>query len=86
MIKDIANKVKSYWNRDNPTVGAFRDRGNIATEVKKEIEEKYGESAGEHARQMAETLMTELTDEWERRHSRTQMEMESILKLAGLQK
>ena len=86
MIKDIANKVKSYWNRDNPTVGAFRDRGNIATEVKKEIEEKYGESAGEHARQMAETLMTELTDEWERRHSRTRIEMESILKLAGLQK
>jgi len=30
--------------------------------------------------------MTELTDEWERRHRRSRLEMESILKLAGLQK
>jgi hypothetical protein len=70
MIKMIAERVKSFYNRDNPEVGPFRGEGNIATEIKKECSEKYGDQAGERAYQMAEAFMEKLTNEWHERHGK----------------
>jgi hypothetical protein len=70
MIKMIAERVKSFYNRDNPEVGPFRGEGNIATEIKKECSEKYGDQAGERAYQMAEAFMEKLTNEWHQRHGK----------------
>lgn len=68
MIKMIAEKVKSFYNRDNPEVGPFRGGENIAMDVKKSVEEQYGPQAGEQAYQMAEALIEKLTNEWQQRH------------------
>jgi len=68
MIKMIAEKVKSFYNRDNPEVGPFRGAENIAMDVKKAVEEQYGSKAGEQAYQMAEALIEKLSNEWQQRH------------------
>jgi hypothetical protein len=68
MIKMIAEKVKSFYNRDNPEVGPFRGSENIAMDVKKSVEEQYGSKAGEQAYQMAEALIEKLSNEWHQRH------------------
>jgi hypothetical protein len=68
MIKMIAEKVKSFYNRDNPEVGPFRGSENIAMDVKKSVEEQYGPKAGEQAYQMAEALIEKLSNEWHQRH------------------
>jgi hypothetical protein len=70
MVKKIAEIVKSRFNEDNPDVGAFRDPENIATEVKKEISEKYGDEMGERAREMAEQFMEKLTRRWANKHGK----------------
>ena len=70
MIKKIAEIVKSRFNEDNPDVGAFRDPENIATEVKKEISDRYGEKMGERAREMAEQFMEKLTRRWAKKHGK----------------
>jgi hypothetical protein len=70
MIKTIAERVKSFYNRDNPEVGPFRGEQNIATEIKKECAEKYGDQAGQQAYEMAEAFMEKLTNEWHKRHGK----------------
>ena len=70
MIKTIAERVKSFYNRDNPDVGPFRGEQNIATEIKKECAEKWGDQAGEQAHQMAEMFMEKLTNEWNHKHGK----------------
>ena len=70
MIKEVAKIVKSFYNRDNPTVGPFRGGEGIALDVEKKISEKFGESAGSLARKMAEAFMEKLTTQWEEKHSK----------------
>ena len=71
MIKEVAGIVKSFYNRDNPTVGPFRGEEGISLDVGKQISEKYGDTAGEQARMVAEKFMQKLTGEWEQRHGTT---------------
>lgn len=69
MIKEVAKIVKSFYNRDNPEVGPFRGGEGIAIDVEKSIGEKFGESAGQQARVLAEKFMEKLTMEWQERHA-----------------
>ena len=71
MIKEVAGIVKSFYNRDNPTVGPFRGEEGISLDVAKQIGEKYGDAAGEQARMVAEKFMQKLSSEWEHRHGTT---------------
>jgi hypothetical protein len=71
MIKMIAEKVKSFYNRDNPEVGPFRGGEGIAIDVEKECTDQFGPEAGQQARQMAEAFMQKLTTEWEERHGKS---------------
>lgn len=64
MTKMIAEKVKSFYNISNEGVAPFRAEENIATEVKKEVEEKFGEAMGEQAREMAIAFMEKKNSEW----------------------
>ena len=68
MVQEVAKIVKSFYNRDNPEVGPFRGAEGIATDVEKQISEKFGEGAGQQARQMAEMFMEKLSNEWHQRH------------------
>ena len=68
MIGEVARIVKSFYNRDNPNVGPFRSEEGIAIDVEKEISEKFGDQAGQHARVLAEKFMAKLTQEWAQRH------------------
>lgn len=71
MVQEVAKIVKSFYNRDNPEVGPFRGPEGIATDVEKQISEKFGEEAGQQAREMAEMFMDKLTVEWTQRHGQT---------------
>ena len=71
MVQEVAKIVKSFYNRDNPEVGPFRGGEGIATDVEKQISEKFGEEAGQQAREMAEMFMEKLTNEWHQRHGQT---------------
>lgn len=64
MTKMVAEKVKSFYNMSNEGVAPFRAEENIATEVKKEVEEKFGEAMGEQARKMAIAFMEKKNSEW----------------------
>jgi hypothetical protein len=68
MIREIAKCVKSYYNKDNPEVGPFRGEEGIAIEVGKKISEKFGESAGQQAEEIAKQFMEKLSRDWEQRH------------------
>lgn len=68
LIKEVAKIVKSFYNRDNPEVGPFRGGEGIAIDVEKSCTEKFGEAAGQQAREMAEAFMEKLTNEWQDRH------------------
>ena len=71
MVQEVAQIVKSFYNKDNPEVGPFRGPEGIAIDVEKQISEKFGEEAGQQARQMAEMFMDKLTTEWTARHGQT---------------
>jgi hypothetical protein len=71
MVQEVAQIVKSFYNKDNPEVGPFRGPEGIALDVEKQISEKFGEEAGQQARQMAEAFMDKLTTEWTTRHGQT---------------
>jgi hypothetical protein len=71
MVQEVAKIVKSFYNRDNPNVGPFRGEEGIAIDVEKQISEKFGEEAGQYARQMAEQFMSKLSNEWQERHGKT---------------
>jgi len=68
MIKLIAERVKSFYNASNESVGPFRSPENVALDVKKECAEKYGDQAGEQAYQLAETFIDKLTQQWHQKH------------------
>jgi hypothetical protein len=70
MIREIAKCVKSYYNKDNPEVGPFRGEEGIAIEVGKKISEKFGESAGQQAEEIAKQFMEKLSKDWEHRHGK----------------
>jgi len=79
IVKEVAKIVKSFYNRDNPEVGPFRGGEGIALDVEKKISEKFGESAGQQARMMAEKFMEKLTMEWEQRHASHQVDADDGL-------
>jgi hypothetical protein len=68
MIKMIAERVKSFYNASNESVGPFRAPENVALDVKKEVEEKFGPAAGEQAHKIAETFIERLTQKWHAKH------------------
>ena len=68
MIQEIAKCVKSFYNADNPDVAPFRTEEGVALEVKKKIEEMFGEEAGHHAETLAKQFMEKLTKQWEKKH------------------
>jgi hypothetical protein len=68
MIQEIAKLVKSRYNRDNPDVGPFNGKENIALDIKKEIAEKFGDSAGGHAETLALEFMEKLSQQWQEKH------------------
>ena len=68
MIKLIAERVKSFYNASNESVGPFRSPENVALDVKKECAEKWGDQAGEQAYQLAETFIDKLTQAWHQKH------------------
>jgi hypothetical protein len=71
MVQEVAKIVKSFYNRDNPNVGPFRGEEGIAIDVEKTISEKFGDQAGQQARELAEKFMEKLTMEWQSRHGQT---------------
>jgi hypothetical protein len=71
MVQEVAKIVKSFYNRDNPNVGPFRGEEGIAIDVEKTISEKFGDKAGQQARELAEKFMEKLTMEWQNRHGQT---------------
>lgn len=68
MIQEIAKLVKSRYNRDNPDVGPFNGKENIALDIKKEISEKFGDSAGTQAESLAMQFMEKLSQDWQQKH------------------
>jgi hypothetical protein len=84
MVQEVAKIVKSFYNRDNPEVGPFRGNEGIALDVEKQISEKFGEEAGQKARQMAEAFMEKLTNEWQDRHGKNVGQVDSNDGLARL--
>jgi hypothetical protein len=72
MIKEIAKLVKSRFNRDNPDVGPFNGKENIALDVKKSIAEKFGDKAGEQAESLALQFMEKLSDKWAEKHGKVE--------------
>ena len=70
VVKEVAKIVKSFYNRDNPEVGPFRGNEGIAIDVEKTVSEKFGEAAGQQARELAEKFMEKLTTEWQERHGK----------------
>lgn len=76
MLEKIAEMVKTEYNGDNLTVGAFRNEEGILMDVEKEF--------GEKGRIMAEAIIEKLKERWEEKRSRA--EMEQIRHLSGLKK
>lgn len=72
MVQEVAKIVKSFYNAANEDVGPFRGHEGILIAVEKQISEKFGEGAGQQARQMAEKFMEKLTMEWQQRHGQTE--------------
>ena len=84
MVKEVAKIVKSFYNRDNPEVGPFRGGEGIALDVEKQISEKFGDEAGQQAREMAEQFMEKLTMEWQQRHGAKVSDDDGLARLKEL--
>ena len=70
IIKEVAKIVKSFYNKDNPEVGPFRGKENIAMDVKKQCAEKFGDETGDKAHQLAMKFMEKLSNEWDEKHGK----------------
>lgn len=70
MTKQVAEKVKSFYNISNEDVAPFRAEENIATDIKKEMEEQFGEEAAEQAHDMALAFMQKKNQEWQQTHGK----------------
>ena len=68
VIKEVAKLVKSRFNEDNPDVGPFNGKENIALDVKKKCSEMFGDQVGEQAEQLAMEFMEKLSKRWEEKH------------------
>jgi hypothetical protein len=72
VVKEVAKLVKSRYNKDNPEVGPFNGKENIALDVKKKCAEMFGEEVGEQAEGLAMQFMEKLSREWEANHGPVQ--------------
>lgn len=80
MMRTIAEKVKSFYNQDNESLGPWpKGQEGVVIEVEKEIKEKFGEKFGDRARDIAEKFVENLTDKWHAKHSRPVMGEKSEL-------
>jgi hypothetical protein len=68
IVKEVAKLVKSRYNKDNPEVGPFNGKENIALDVKKKCAEMFGEEIGDQAEGLAMQFMEKLSSEWEAEH------------------
>ena len=68
VIREVAKLVKSRFNEDNPDVGPFNGKENIALDVKKKCSEMFGDQVGEQAEQLAMEFMEKLSKRWEEKH------------------
>ena len=72
VVKEVAKLVKSRYNKDNPEVGPFNGKENIALDVKKKCAEMFGDEVGEQAEGLAMQFMEKLSSEWEAKHGPVQ--------------
>lgn len=83
----VTEKIKSFHNMSNEGVAPFRAEENVALEVKKEVEEKFGEEAGEQARTLALEFMERQNQKWQRKHGTVEDDgleiIERMRQLAG---
>ena len=83
----VTEKIKSFHNMSNEGVAPFRAEENVALEVKKAVEEKFGESAGEQARDLALEFMEKQNQKWQQDHGEVQGDglaiIERMRQLAG---
>jgi hypothetical protein len=70
IIKEVAKLVKSRFNQDNPDVGPFNGKDNIALDVKKKCVEMFGDAIGEQAENLALQFMEKLSNRWEEKHGK----------------
>ena len=68
VVKEVAKLVKSRYNQDNPEVGPFNGKENIALDVKKKIAEMFGDKVGEQAESLAMQFMEKLSEHWQEKH------------------
>jgi hypothetical protein len=68
VIREVAKLVKSRFNEDNPEVGPFNGKENIALDVKKKCAEMFGDQVGEQAHHLAMEFMEKLSKRWEEKH------------------
>ena len=85
----VTEKIKSFHNMSNEGVAPFRAEENVALEVKKAVEEKFGESAGEQARDLALEFMEKQNQKWQQDHGEVEVQgdglaiIERMRQLAG---
>jgi hypothetical protein len=72
VVKEVAKLVKSRYNKDNPEVGPFNGKENIALDVKKKCAEMFGDELGKQAENLAMQFMEKLSSEWEAKHGPVQ--------------
>lgn len=64
----IAKTVQSFHNKSNEEFAPFRTPENVALDVKKAVEEQYGEMAAEKAQQVALEYMERCNAKWQETH------------------
>jgi hypothetical protein len=72
IVKEVAKLVKSRFNEDNPDVGPFNGKENIALDVKKKCAEMFGEEVGDQCEQLALEFMEKLSKKWEAKHGKVE--------------
>jgi hypothetical protein len=68
VVKAVKEFILSRYNADNGEVGPFMASENIITDAIKQATEKYGDQVSEYARSVAEKLIKQMTNEWEKKH------------------
>jgi len=72
VVKEVAKLVKSRFNEDNPDVGPFNGKENIALDVKKKCAEMFGEEVGDQCEQLAMEFMEKLSKKWQEKHGKVE--------------
>lgn len=80
VVKEVAKLVKSRYNKDNPEVGPFNGKENIALDIKKKCAEMFGDSVGDQAEGLAMQFMEKLSNEWQAKHGNVEDDGLSRLK------